>query len=154
MDNFLAVNKLLGENVATTLHMQSREMRLRPKDWNYCSLRKIFCNNLKSKGYEVIVDGNYITATYNNNETVRFYFTAHNTQNSNYLITTVLKNKVDYFAFYNNKIDAVYLVGYGIVREYCKKIKTAYRFYGNRQSKMFIPDSWAKEQRINTMLLY
>ena len=154
MDNFLAVNKLLGENVATTLHMQSREMRLRPKDWNYCSLRKIFCDNLKSKGYEVIVDGNYITATYNNNETVRFYFTAHNTQNSNYLITTVLKNKVDYFAFYNNKIDAVYLVGYGIVREYCKKIKTSYRFYGNRQSKMFIPDSWAKEQRINTMLLY
>lgn len=152
-ENFLEVNKLLGENVTHTLHMQSREMRLRPKGWNYCSLRKIFSDNLKSKGYEVSIDGNYITAK-NENETVRFYFTAHNEQNSNYLVTTVLKNKVDYFAFYNNKSDVVYLVGYGIVREYCKRIKTAYRFYGDRQSKMFIPDSWAKKQRINTMLLY
>ena len=107
MDNFLEVNKLLGENVTHTLHVQSREMRLRSKDWNYCSLRKIFCDNLKSKGYEVSVDGNYVTAKSYKNETVRFYFTAHNEQNSNYLITTILKNKVDYFEIDNQGITII-----------------------------------------------
>ena len=130
-------------------------MGKRPKDWNFQTIRKSFCDNLRAKGYNNIhVHGNYVFAA-NDSEKVIFYFTAHTPQNKNYFITPVLKYKVDYFAFYNNKIDAVYCVGYGIVREYCKQLKTNYVFYNNYDKpKMLIPDSWALKQQINTMLLY
>lgn len=154
MKNFIAVNKLLGENVDNITRRECREHDKRPKDWNYQIIRKQFCDNLKSKGYSKIVNvGNYIIAS-NDKETVTFYFAAHNPQNKNYCVSMVLKYKVDYFAFYDNKIDAIYMVGYGIVREYCKNIKNAYAFYNSNNPKMFIPDSWAHQQKMNTMLLY
>jgi len=154
MGNFVEVNKVLGESVVNTSHLQCREMRLRPRDWNYQSVRKMFCDNLKAKGYDKIInDGSYIIAS-NDNEKVTFYFAAHSPQNKNYCVSTVLKYKVDYFAFYNNKTDVVYTVGYGIVRKYCKSLKDAYTFYDYRKPKLFIPDSWALQQKINTMLLY
>lgn len=154
MANFIEVNKVLGEGVKTTSSLQSREMRLRPRDWNYQSIRKLFCTNLVDKGYTLSINGSYINAT-KNGETVTFFFAAHSPQNKNYCLPIVLKNKVDYFVFYNNKTDVVYTVGYGIVRKYCKSIKDAVVFYNNFQNpKLFIPDEWAQQQKINTMLLY
>lgn len=148
------VNKLLGEGVGNIVKMHSREMRKRDRDWNYKTQQKIFCENLKSNGYDVTVSGSYVSAT-RNNETVRFYFSAHSPQNKNYLVSSVLENRVDYFAFYNNKTDVVYLVGYGIIREYCKNLKTGFVFSNNGQNvKLFIPDEWAQQQKINTLLLY
>ena len=154
MKNLIEVNKLLGENVNHVVNIHSRELNKRSREWNYMTQRKIFCDNLKANGYELFVDGNYISAT-KNNETVKFYFASHSPQNHNYLIPSVLENKVDYFAFYNNKSDVVYLVGYGIVREYCKKLDTSFIFYQKPyKQKLFIPDNWAQQQKINTMLLY
>lgn len=155
METFIEVNKLLGENVTKITKRQSCDMKHRPHDWNYQVVRKIFCKNLANKGYALTMDGNYINATNKNGETVTFFFAAHNPNNKNYCLPTVLKNKVNYFAFYNNKTDVVYIVGYGIVREYCKTIRDAYIFYGDcNKPKMFIPDSWAQKQKINTLMLY
>lgn len=155
MAHFIEVNKLLGENVTVITRRECRSMEKRDKTWNWASLRKIFCDNLRSKGYDnITINGSYIVAS-NGLETVTFYFSAHSPQNKNYCVPLKLKNKVDYFAFYNNKTDVVYCVGYGIIREYCKNIKEAFYFYGYRNApKMFIPDSWAQSQKINTMLLY
>ena len=154
MENFIEVNKVLGENVTNTIKQPCRTMSERSKDWNYQLVRKIFCANLTDKGYTLSIDGSYINAT-KNGETVTFFFAAHSPQNKNYCVPTVLKNKVDYFAFYNNKTDVVYMVGYGIVREYCRTIKNSYIFYGDyRKAKLFIPDEWAQKQKINTLMLY
>ena len=154
MKNFIAVNKLLGENVDNITRRECREHDKRPKDWNYQIIRKQFCDNLKSKGYSKIVNvGNYIIAS-NDKETVTFYFAAHNPCNHNYLVSTVLENEVNYYAFYDNSNNSVYLVGYGIVRKYCKSLKESYTFYNDvRHIKLFIPDDWARQQRINTYSL-
>ncbi len=155
MEGFIKVNKVLGENISHTDKRICREMSKRPKDWNYQTQRKIFCDNLRAKGYKTVsAIGSYVLAD-NGNETVTFYFAAHSPQNKNYCVASVLKYKVDYFAFYNNKTDVVYMVGYGIVREYCKHITTQSIFYGDyRKPKLFIPDAWAHQQKINTLLLY
>ena len=57
--------------------------------------------------------------------------------------------------FYDNSNNCVYLVGYGIVRKYCKSLKNSYTFYNDTQHvKLFIPDDWARQQKINTYSLY
>jgi len=153
-NHFIEVNKLLGENIKNIINIPSKEINKRSREWNYMSLRKIFCDNLKAHGYDLFIDGSYISAI-KNNEIVRFYFSAHSPQNKNYLVPSVLEKKVDYFAFYNNNSDVIYLVGYGIIREYCKKLDTAYIFYKKKNRQyLFIPDKWAQQQKINTMLLY
>lgn len=152
---FVEVRKTLGENVKETKKIVCRNLKNYAKDWNYQTALKMFCDNLKARGYNIVkVNGNYILAS-NNHETVTFYFTAHSPKNKNYCISTVLKYKVDYFAFYDNKTDVIYTVGYGIVRKYCKSLKKAYTFGNNyKRPMMFIPDEWAQQQKINTMLLY
>ena len=154
MEGFIEVNKTLGENITNITKRKCREMYIRSKNWNYQTVKKRFCTNLINKGYKLSIDGSYIKAI-KNGETVTFFFAAHSPQNKNYCLPTVLKNKVDYFAFYNNKSEIICMVGYGIVREYCKCISEAYIFYGDyRKPKMFIPDTWAQKQKINTLLLY
>ena len=88
----------------------------------FTSYRRRFCDVLRKTGYETRSTGNYVIAN-NGKETVTFYFAAHNPRNRNYLVSAVLENEVNYYAFYDNSNNSVYLVGYGIVRKYCKNSK-------------------------------
>lgn len=156
MEGLKNVNKLMGESVSNVINIPSYTAShyygKRPRVL-FSTYRAKFCKNLRIKGYETKSQGNYIIAT-RNGETVKFYFAAHNPQHHNYLISKTLENEVDYYAFYNDKIDVVYLVGYGIVRKYCKTLNTAYTFYGNTtKQKLFIPDEWAKQQQVNTYII-
>ena len=143
------VHKHLDENVQTFVKYRTFGHKI--PDTAFTVRRAKFCKVLKKHGYETRSEGNYIIAT-KGNECVTFYFTAHSPSNNNYLVSSVLKNEVNYFAFYDNENDKVYIVGYGMVRQYCKSLNTSYMFF-NRDRKLFIPDGWAKQQTINTYIL-
>ena len=154
MKGLKLVQKHLDENVldAVSVHRFPSNLGKRMAGAEFTKRRAKFCKVLRRHGYTTMSEGNYIIAK-NGSERVTFYFTAHNSQNDNYLISSVLTNEVNYFAFYDNENDSVYLVGYGIVRQYCKSLKTAYKFHINEGSKLFVPDTWAKQQKINTYKL-
>lgn len=139
------VNKDLGENVVEVKH-------LRFKKWDntinmFNVYRSNFCKALQKDGYSTSTIGNYITAT-KGDEVNTFFFAAHASNRVNYLIPVTLENRVQYFAFYDESKHKVYKVGYTKVREFCKNLNTAYSFVGIQ--KLFIPDSWAKQQILNT----
>lgn len=155
MEGLKRVNKLIGEGVKNTTNVSVRHAHPghSSTDTPFTSYRRRFCNVLKKNGYETRSTGNYVIAN-NGKETVTFYFAAHNSRNHNYLVSSTLENEVNYYAFYDNNANQVYLVGYGIVRKYCKSLKDSYTFYNNtRNVKLFIPDDWARQQRINTYSL-
>jgi hypothetical protein len=143
MKKFVTVNKVLG-NISHT----SKRYWNTKEHCNFTVKRARFCKHLQNAGYKTFSIGNYITATKNNEENT-FFFAAHRNGVSNYLIPVQLKYKVQYFAFYDEQKNCVYLVGYGKVREYTNAIETSYKF-GISEYKMFVPDSWAKSQIINT----
>lgn len=155
MEGLKQVNKLIGESVKNINNISVRNSHPghSTTDTPFTSYRRRFCDVLRRNGYGTRSTGNYIIAN-NGKETVTFYFAAHNPRNHNYLVSTVLENEVNYYAFYDNSNNSVYLVGYGIVRKYCKSLKESYTFYNNvRHVKLFIPDDWARQQRINTYSL-
>lgn len=155
MEGLKQVNKLIGEGVKNTTNVSVRHTHpgLSSTDTPFTSYRRRFCGVLRKNGYETRSTSNYIIAN-NGKETVTFYFAAHNPRNHNYLVSAVLENEVNYYAFYDNSNNSVYLVGYGIVRKYCKSLKDSYTFYNNaRNAKLFIPDDWARQQKINTYSL-
>lgn len=155
MEGLKQVNKLIGEGVKNTTNVSVRHTRpgRSSTDTPFTSYRRRFCDALRKTGYETRSTGNYVIAN-NGKETVTFYFAAHNPRNRNYLVSAVLENEVNYYAFYDNSNNSVYLVGYGIVRKYCKSLKESYTFYNDRRHvKLFIPDGWARQQKINTYFL-
>ena len=154
MKGLKVVQKQLSENIydVVSVHRHPSNLGKRMAGAKFTKRRAKFCNVLKKHGYTTTSEGNYIIAK-NGSECVTFYFTAHNSQNANYLVSSVLTNEVNYFAFYDNENDSVYLVGYGIVRQYCKSLKTSYKFHIKENDKLFIPDDWAKQQKINTYKL-
>ena len=156
MEGLKQVNKLIGEGIKNTINISVRPTRPghSSTDTPFTTYRRHFCDVLRKNGYETRSSGNYIIANYGK-ETVTFYFAAHNPHNHNYLVSSVLENEVNYYAFYDNSNNCVYLVGYGIVRKYCKSLKNSYTFYNDtRHVKLFIPDDWARQQKINTYSLY
>ena len=155
MEGLKQVNKLIGEGIKNTTNVSVRHTcpGHSSTDTPFTSYRRRFCDVLRKNGYETRSNGNYVIAN-NGKETVTFYFAAHNPRNHNYLVSAVLENEVNYYAFYDNSNNSVYLVGYGIVRKYCKSLKESYTFYNDtRHVKLFIPDDWARQQRINTYSL-
>lgn len=149
MAAFNRVNKILGENVQKIQRKKFEFENM--KDVHFTINRKKFCKHLQNNGYETFTIGNYITATKDNEENT-FFFTAHRKENHNYLIPVNLENRVQYFAFYDEDKNCIYMVGYGKIREYTANIKNAYIF-ANSEPKLFISDSWAKSQQINTYIL-
>lgn len=145
--NFISANKILGENVMDVKRLYSKHS----KESKFSTNRAKFCQHLQNAGYTTYSVGNYITAIKGNEENT-FFFASHRKGVTNYLIPLTLKNRVQYFAFYDEDKNCAYLVGYGKVREYTSSIKNAYKF-GNSELKMFIPDTWAKDQLINTYVL-
>ena len=155
MEGLKQVNKLIGEGIKNTNNISVRHTHpgLSSTDTPFTTYRRHFCDVLRKNDYETRSTGNYIIAN-NGKETVTFYFAAHNPRNHNYLVSAVLENEVNYYALYDNSNNSVYLVGYGIVRKYCKSLKDSYTFYNDaRNAKLFIPDDWARQQRINTYSL-
>lgn len=150
--SFVKVDKLLGENVSTVHRMKFRSNKGGIN--TFASNRKKFCEHLRSNGYETFAIGNYVTAT-NGKETNTFFFASHNKNCKNYLIPVNLKNRVQYFVFYNDGFEDVSyarVVAYNKVREFCKNITKAVQFTYNGDPKMQIPDSWANEQVLNTVV--
>lgn len=139
------VNKVLGENIESVTPLKFHKWDGMINMFNV--YRKRFCEALKKDGYTVYASGNYVTAS-KGDEYNTFFFAAHADNLTNYLIPTNLANRVQYFAFYDNTTNKVYKVGYTKVREYCLTLKKAYSFAGS--VKMFIPDSWARQQILNT----
>lgn len=146
-NNFITANKALGENVKNVNYLRYTHS----KEFGFSINRAKFCEYLHRAGYNTYCKGNYITAN-RDNESNTFFFAAHRKGVTNYLIPSILKNRVQYFAFYDEENNCVYLVGYGKVREYTASIENAYIF-GNSELKMLIPDTWAKEQIINKCVL-
>ena len=146
MNEFTKVNKVLGENINKVDIKRSKFNNL--IQVNFTKNRAKFCRHLQKNGYSTFTIGNYITATKGNEENT-FFFAAHREGVHNYLIPAMLQNRVQYFAFYDESKNCIYMVGYGKVREYTSQIKNAYIFYSS-EPKLFVPDSWAKSQKINT----
>lgn len=145
-NNLTEVNKVLGENVTNIKRKSFTPWNGRVNMFNI--YRKNFCDALERDGYSTFTQGNYITAKRGMEENT-FFFCAHSPERKNYLVPCTLANRVQYFAFYDEAMHKVYKVAYNKVREYCKNITVAYTF-ANNNPKLFIPDSWAKQQVINS----
>lgn len=149
MKDLKLVNKTLGENVKCCQSIHA-DNKLRKTNM-FMTQRANFCKNLRDRGYKTKSHGNYITAT-KDSESLTFYFVSHSNNTKNYLVPYVLRYEVNYFAFYDNEKECVYMISYGLVRKYCKLLKNSFTFYNN-MPKLFIPDTWAKEQNINTYVM-
>lgn len=146
----ISVDKNLGENVKTiSRRVYANKYVGKTNPW--MGNRKRFVDYLFNLGYSISYNGNnYITAE-KDNETNTFYFTSHLPSNHNYLVPMVLEYRVQYFAFYDETCDSVYVMAYNKVREFCKELKYAATFGNNKRPMLFIPDNWAKQQTINTI---
>lgn len=143
------VNKNLGDNVELIKKMTWRTNYKRSNVFN--KSRSLFIKTLKDNGYTVTTidnSSNYIIANKENEHNV-FYFTAHEPINKNYMVPLTLQYNTNYFAFYDNENNNVLMVSYSKLHEYTMTLENAYRF-SKSEAKLFISDSWAKAQSINT----
>ncbi len=145
----IIVNKHLSDNPTIVRKRVYFKVR-KPGGNTFVVNRKKFADSLKKDGYSTVINGNFITAT-RNGEVNTFFFISHEKGLKNYLVPAVLPYRVQYFAFYDEEKDCVYKVAYNVVRDYCQHLDTIYVF--NQSEKLFISDSWAKRQVLNTYVV-